>query len=77
MTHIQWRTSPYYGGDIAWFYGVLYRIKPVTRHKFEVAHGGQFYKQWQTFDTALSRLEAEAMCTAHAEATYELDASEA
>lgn len=76
MTNVQWRTSPYYGGDIAWFYGVLYRVKPINRHKFEVAYNGQFYRKWNTFDTALSRVEAVALCTAHAEAQHDMADSE-
>lgn len=68
----QWRTSVFYDGDVAWFNGVLYRIKMATKHKYHVAHGGHFYRQWYHFGTALSRKEAEAMCEAHAEAAKAL-----
>lgn len=65
---VQWRTSQYYGGDIAWFNGVLYRVKQLTKRKWEVSYGGNFYKQWQTFNTALSKLEAQLLCADHADA---------
>lgn len=62
----EWRTSAFYGGDVAWFNGVLYRINRITARKFEVAYGGHFYRQWKDVGMALSRAEAESMCELHA-----------
>lgn len=66
MTEVQWRTSNFYGGDVAWFNGVLYRIVTLGKRKYEVAFGGHFFRQWETFGVALSKAEAVTMCENHA-----------
>ena len=66
----QWRISAYHSGDVAWLRGptggVLYRIKTITKHKYEVAFGGHFYRHWHTFGSALTKAEAKDMCENHA-----------
>lgn len=76
----QWRSSTYHSGDVAWLKGptggVLYRIKTITTHKYEVAFGGHFYRHWHTFGSALSKAEAKTMCENHAIASRVLEAIE-
>lgn len=64
----EWRTSQFYGGDIAWFNGVLYRIQMIHKRKYIVASGGHFFRQWTDFGEAMSKAEAISMCEVHVQA---------
>ena len=69
MSDGTWRASKYYGGDVAWFNGVLYRIQKVNNMRYNVASGGHFYRQWTPIGETRTKAEAVSMCEVHAQAS--------
>lgn len=64
---LDWNYLAYYGGNVAWCKGNMYRLTEIHKRKWVIEVGGNFFRQWEDVGEASSKREAEEMIELHAE----------